>query len=156
MATRKNPAGQPLEQVDAACLDSLLGYKLRRATLAVLAGFHERMAVFGLRPVEFSLLTLIHHNPGITARQLCATLGIAPPNLVGPINAFEQRQLIRRETQASDRRALGLHLTPVGLKLMRQAEVAAIESEAAAGSALTARELNTLMALLHKLYASAP
>jgi DNA-binding MarR family transcriptional regulator len=153
MATsKKTAAQQAVEQVDAACLERLLGYNLRRATLAVLESFHERMAVFGLRPVEFSVLTLIHHNPGITARQLCASLAMQPPNLVGPISSFEQRQLIRREPHASDRRALGLHLTAAGLSLMQQAEAVAVEAENLAGSALSAKELAALMKLLRRLY----
>lgn len=65
--------------IDASYLESLLGYNARRAALAVIGVFLQRMAPFGLRPVDFSVLTLIAHNPGITSRQICAALDILPP-----------------------------------------------------------------------------
>jgi hypothetical protein len=37
------------------------------------------MAPYGLRPVDFSVLSLITHNPGITSRQLCTTLASCRP-----------------------------------------------------------------------------
>jgi hypothetical protein len=53
--------------------------------VAVIEVFLQRMAPCGLRPVDFSVLSLITHNPGITSRQLCTTLGILPPNIVGMV-----------------------------------------------------------------------
>ena len=65
--------------VDTTFLESLLGYNARRAALTIIEVFLDRMSVYGLRPVDFSLLSLVSHNPGITSRQLCSTLGILPP-----------------------------------------------------------------------------
>src|SRR5512133_2212062 len=129
-----------VEKVDAGFLESLIGYNARRAALAVIEVFLERMAVFGLRPVDFSVLSLVHHNPGITSRQLCTTLGILPPNLVGMVNAMEARGLVVRAPHPRDRRAMGLHLTEGGQKLMRKAERTAADLEAQGASRLTAAE----------------
>jgi DNA-binding MarR family transcriptional regulator len=68
--------------------------------VAVIEVFLQRMAPCGLRPVDFSVLSLITHNPGITSRQLCTTLGILPPNIVGMVNALEKRGLIVRHASA--------------------------------------------------------
>ena len=86
-----------VDEVDASYLEGLIGYNARRAALAVIEVFLARMAIYNLRPVDFSVLSLITHNPGITSRQLCGTLGILPPNLVGMINALEKRELIERQ-----------------------------------------------------------
>ena len=91
--------------IDTSYLESLLGYNARRAALAVIGVFLQRMAPFGLRPVDFSVLTLIAHNPGITSRQLCAALDILPPNLVGMIKSLDKRGLIERRPHPTDRRA---------------------------------------------------
>ena len=115
-------APQAVERVDTRYLESLIGYNARRTALTVIGVFLERMAPYGLRPVDFSTLSLITHNPGITARQLCHSLGIQPPNMVGMVNGFEQRGLIERRPHPSDRRAQGLHLTQQGKRLVRQAE----------------------------------
>jgi len=102
--------------------------------------------------VDFSVLSLVHHNPGITSRQLCATLGILPPNLVGMLNALEKRELLSRMPHPRDGRAMGLHLTPGGQKLMRDAERTAAALEAEIGARLSPSELQTLIRLLKKVY----
>ena len=149
MATRISAA---VEQVDSSYLESLIGYNARRAALAVIDVFLERMALYDLRPVDFSVLSLITHNPGITSRQLCTTLGILPPNLVGMINALEKRGLIQRQPHPRDRRAMALHLTSPGEKLMREAERAAAQLEADVSSRLSPAEARTLIRLLKKIY----
>lgn len=111
-----------------------------------------RMAPYDLRPVDFSVLSLVTHNPGITSRQLCTALGILPPNLVGMVNAFEKRGLIERRPHPSDGRAVGLHLTPGGEKLMRDAERTAAKLEAEAAGKLSTTEVKTLIKLLKKVY----
>jgi DNA-binding MarR family transcriptional regulator len=141
-----------VEQVDTSYLEGLIGYNARRAALAVIEVFLDRMSIYDLRPVDFSVLSLITHNPGITSRQLCTTLGILPPNLVGMVNNLEKRELIARRPHPRDGRAMGLHLTATGQKLMRDAERTAAELEAQAGSRLTASEVKTLIRLLKKVY----
>jgi DNA-binding MarR family transcriptional regulator len=146
------PAALAVEKVDTAFLESLLGYNARRASLAVIEVFLERMAPYGLRPVDFSVLSLITHNPGITSRQLCTALGILPPNLVGLVGGLEKRELIQRRPHPHDGRAMGLHLTAAGQKLMRDAERTAAELETEVASRLTPGEQRTLMRLLKKVY----
>ena len=149
---RAPAAPEQAERLDASYLESLIGYNARRAALTVIGVFLDRMAPYGLRPVEFSTLSLIHHNPGVTARQLCQTLGLQPPNMVGTIAQFEKRGLLERRPHPSDGRAQGLHLTAEGLALMQQAELTATALEVEATPGLSAAERGRLMALLQKLY----
>ena len=152
-ATSSPKAAAPsVEAVDTSYLEGLLGYNARRAALSIIEVFLQRMAVYDLRPVDFSVLSLIAHNPGITSRHLCSTLGIRPPTLVGMINALEKRELITRQPHPTDGRAMGLHLTAVGARLMRDAERTAAELESEVAARLTAAESKTLIRLLKKLY----
>lgn len=146
-----NPAPAP-ESVDTGFLRTLVGYNARRASLAVIEVFMERMAVYRLKVVDFSVLSLVAHNPGVTSRQLCATLNVLPPNLVGIIAALERRGLIERRPHPSDGRAMGLHLTPAGVDLTGQAEQTAAQLEVDATAGLTATERKTLIRLLQKVY----
>lgn len=141
-----------VEEVDTRYLESLTGYNARRAALSVIEIFLDRMAIYGFRPVDFSVMSLITHNPGITSRQLCTALNILPPNLVAMINALERRELIARKRHPRDGRAVGLHLTATGQKLMRDAERTARELESDAIGRLTAAERKTLLRLLQKIY----
>lgn len=147
------PDDEAVNAIDTSYLETLLGYNARRAALAVIGVFLERMAPFGLRPVDFSVLTLIAHNPGITSRQICAALDILPPNLVGMVRSLDQRGLIERRPHPSDRRAQGLHLSPAGKKLQKNAQSTATQLEADVASRLSAKELDTLKSLLHRVYA---
>lgn len=144
-----------VEEVDTSFLETLLGYNARRAALAVIDVFVQRMEPYQLKPVDFSVLSLVRHNPGITSRQLCTALGILPPNLVGMVNALEKRELIERQPHPRDGRAMGLHLTSRGEKLMRDAEKTAADLEAAFASRLSAAEQRTLITLLKKIYQAA-
>lgn len=139
-------------EVDTRYLESLVGYNARRASLAIIEVFMERMAVYGLTVVDFSVLSLVAHNPGITSRQLCTALSILPPNLVGLIAALDRRGLVERRPHPTDGRALGLHLTRSGKALVKQAEATAAELEVDATARLTERERATLIALLRKVY----
>jgi DNA-binding MarR family transcriptional regulator len=143
------------DTIDTRYLETLLGYNTRRATLTIISRFIERMAEFDLRPVDFSVLSLIGHNPGITSRELCHALNILPPNMVGFLKAFEKRDLIERTPHPTDGRAMGLTLTKKGQQLMQKAEVAAIESDSSAAHRLSTAEQKMLMRLLQKIYLKA-
>ena len=138
--------------MNAAFLQSLLGYNARRASLAIIERFHVDMASFDLRPVDFSVLSLIRHNPGTTSRQLCQALNILPPNMVVFLKNFEKRQLVDRAPHPTDGRAMGLTLTESGETLMQAAEETAMNSGLHATSALTESERQTLSRLLQKIY----
>lgn len=138
--------------IDASFLQTLMGYNARRAALHIIEGFLERMAEFGFRPVDFSVMSIIQHNPGVTSRQLCQALSLLPPNLVGIVQSLEARGLITRQPHPSDGRAWGLHVSDKGHALMLEAEVAASELEEQRTQRLTDKERQTLLKLLQKVY----
>jgi DNA-binding MarR family transcriptional regulator len=141
-----------VDDVDMSYLETLIGYNARRAALAVIGEFLEQMAVYDLKPVEFSVMSVVLHNPGVTSRQLCAALDILPPNLVGLIQLLETRGLIERKPHPYDGRAVGIHPTNEGEALMMKAEVTAKELEMNVGSKLTPNQVQTLVTLLQKVY----
>jgi len=147
----KNPVSA-VEKVDTRFLESLIGYNARRAALAIIEEFLERMAVYGLKPVDFSVMSVIVHNPGVTSRQLCASLNILPPNLVSLIQSLDSRGLVERQPHPHDGRAVGLHPTKKGKALMVQAEATASELERNVGGKLTPNQAQTLVTLLQKIY----
>ena len=141
-----------VDTVSTQYLRTLVGYNARRASLAIVEVFMERMAVYGLKVVDFSVLSLAAHNPGLTSRQLCATLNVLPPNMVGLIASLEQRGLIERRPHPNDGRAMGVHLTEAGAALTEQAEQTAAQLEVDATARLTPTERKTLIRLLQKVY----
>lgn len=141
-----------VDTVDTDFLRTLVGYNARRAALSIIEVFTERMALHELKIVDFSLLNLVAHNPGITSRQVCASLSILAPNLVSLVALLEKRGLLARRPHPYDGRAMGLYLTAQGQALNGCAEqtVAALELDAT--DRLTASERKTLIRLLQKVY----
>ena len=142
------------DSIDTRYLETLLGYNTRRATLVIVADFMAHMQPYDLNTVEFSVLSLIRHNPGITSRQICAALNILPPNLVGLLKKIEKRELITRAPHLTDGRAMGLSLTASGDALTRAAEKTAASSDANFLSKLSTSEQEVLKKLLKKIYRS--
>lgn len=138
--------------VNTRFLDSLIGYNARRAALAIIGRVLPRLAPYGLRVVDFSVLTVIAHNPGITSRQVCSALDILPPNLVGLLRSLEKRGWVEKREHPSDRRAQGLYVTGSGAEVQAraQAEVAAVEHGRLTN--LDAQQRATLIYLLRKVY----
>lgn len=142
------------ETLDTRYLQTLLGYNARRAALVTIERFLERMKPLGLRPVEFSVMSVVRHNPGVTSRQVCAALGIQPPNFVSLLASLEKREWVQREPHPNDGRAISLRLTPAGEKMMTHAEQMVSELEDEIVKPLKASEHKQLLNLLRKIYAS--
>lgn len=147
-----DPTAAPIERIDSSFLKTLLGYNTRRATVSILTLFTQRMEQLDLKPVEFSILSLVGRNPGVMPSQLCAELNLLPPNLTKLLARLDQRQLLIRTPLANDKRAVSLSLSPKGVQLQALAETTVMKLEADAASALTAKQLETLISLLQKLY----
>jgi DNA-binding MarR family transcriptional regulator len=118
----------------------------------MIEAFLQRMAPFGLRPVEFSVMSVIFHNPGVTSRQLCTALSLLPPNLVGLIQDLQNRELVHKRPHPHDGRAQGLHPSAKGQALMQQAEATVVALEDEQLERLTLTQRKTLMRLLQKIY----
>jgi DNA-binding MarR family transcriptional regulator len=132
-------------------LEERVGYRLRRAQLAVFAHFNSTVAALDLRPAQFSLLEVVAAQPGILQSRAGATLGIQKANFVPFVDALEARGLLVRERL--DGRSNGLRLTAKGRALLRRARGLVDEHEAAVNAALTAAERRELAGLLGRLTA---
>ncbi|HLT27525.1 MAG TPA: MarR family transcriptional regulator [Zeimonas sp.] len=135
-------------------LGALVGYNCRRAYLAVVEHSMKHMAEHDLRPASFSVLSLVHHDPGLNSRQVSKALGVRPPNLVAIIASLETRGLIERRPDPNDARSLGLHPTPEGSRLAARLERVLMRAESEATSMLSDDERRTLIALLGRIWST--
>ncbi len=112
------------------------------------------MSENGLRPASFSVLSLVHHEPGLNSRQVSRALGVHPPNLVSIIATLEARGLIERRPDPADARSLGLHPTSEGSRLAARLERQLTRAEIEATAMLSDTERETLLALLGRIWSS--
>jgi DNA-binding MarR family transcriptional regulator len=132
-----------------------VGYRLRRAQVAVFAHFNDTVAAIGLRPAQFSLLELLAAQPGMLQTRAGAALGIQKANFVPFLAALEERGLIERVP--IDGRSNGLRLTRAGAALYRRARPLVAAHEAAVVRGLSALERTLLIDLLERVeHAVAP
>jgi DNA-binding MarR family transcriptional regulator len=117
-AKRKEQGVMTEAPIDLGPLGDSVGYLLRRAQVAVFQRFFELFAEFDIRPAQYSTLTVIERNPGLSQTRLADALGIKKTNLVAIIDALEERGLARRESTENDRRSHALYLTPKGTVLI--------------------------------------
>lgn len=142
----------PGARLAEAGMHHILGYQLAQATIVTMQVFAERIGkVFELRPVEFTILTLVDENPGVSARQLADALAVTPPNITMWIDKLEGRGLVERERSSTDRRAQHIRATAKGAALARKAVRSVIEGEQAALAVLSTAERAMLVELLHKI-----
>jgi DNA-binding MarR family transcriptional regulator len=139
-------------QINTEALQGLVGYAARRASMVLLERFVQQMAPLDLRPVPFTLLSLIGANPGITSTQLCTELVIQSSNLVGLVKQLQDRALIRRQPHPCDGRAMGLHLTTAGRALLSRASQVAAQADRQATARLSEAEVKKLLSLLQKIH----
>jgi len=142
----------PCESVDSSFLRSLLGYNTRRATLKIFDVFATRTQVYGLNPVEFSVLSLIGRNPNISHGQLCTELALLPPNLTKILQKLTRKHLIQRLRPESDKRAIYLKLSSTGQQQLDELEQVITQLEKDSAAKLSSAELELLINMLQKIY----
>jgi DNA-binding MarR family transcriptional regulator len=137
--------------LDLGPLDSLLGYRLRIAQLAVYEDFLGDAPVRGLAPGQFAILVLVHENPDTTQQGLCEGIGVDKSTFAIALDRLAERGLIRRVRSTEDRRSNSLRLTPKG-DAARKAMIRHVaRHERRAFARLTAPERKQLMDLLRKV-----
>ena len=92
--------------------------RLRPVLLRLARELRREIHSLGITGGQVSLLGSIKHHPGITATELAEQERISAPGMSGQLVRLEAAKLIER-TRASDRRRIGLYLTPEGEKVLK-------------------------------------
>ena len=113
-------------------LDSLLGhagYAVRRFQIWIFQDFIRTLAAADIKPTQYSVLTVIGANPGLSQMAVAQRLGIERARLVHLLDSLEERKLVKRVRSKTDRRSHALHLTAQGETSLRQFKLLAAEHE---------------------------
>ena len=155
MSCPKAAAGHehtPVARLAEAGLHHILGYQLAQASIVTTQVFNAAAGTpLELRPVEFTILTLVDENPGVTARQLARALAVTPPNIALWLERLETRALIARVRSRTDARAQHVRATAAGSALAGRAVQGLLNGERHALASLSAAERAMLLELLHKV-----
>lgn len=134
--------------IDYGVLDSLVGYGIRRAQIAVNEIFIEALAPWNITPPRFSAMTIISLNRGLKLTRLAQVLGIARSGAVMLVDALQDMGYVERLDLPEDGRAWGLALTRKGQKDLAQITQAVIDQDRIAARHLSAEEQAWLLKIL--------
>jgi DNA-binding MarR family transcriptional regulator len=113
-------------------LDALAGhagYAVRRFQLWIFQDFIRTLSAVDIRPTQYSVMTVIGANPGLSQMAVAKRLGIERARLVHLLDSLERRKLVKRIKSRSDRRSHALHLTPHGEASLLKFKLLAAEHE---------------------------
>jgi DNA-binding MarR family transcriptional regulator len=113
-------------------LDALLGhagYAVRRFQIWIFQDFIRTLAAADIRPTQYSVLTVVGANPGLSQMAVAQRLGIERARLVHLLDSLESRRLVKRDRSKIDRRSHALHLTARGAASLRRFKLLAAEHE---------------------------
>ncbi|GAP37797.1 MarR family transcriptional regulator [Piscinibacter sakaiensis] len=130
----------------------LLGYRLAQAAVVTTHAFEREVGEpLGLRPVEFTILQLVHENPHAGPSHLSKALDISRPGVKQWLDRLEARQLLRRAPHETDGRAHRLALTREGARLLATAVERLLQADEALLAGLSTGEQHLLIELLKKV-----
>lgn len=142
--------------ISPGVLGNLIGYHLRRAYNVVSADFAQVLGGTGIRPVLFSILSIVHDYPKINQGLVGKQLGIQRPNMVSLINELLERGLLTREVSSEDRRAYELSLSEAGHAMYRRCAATIREHEDTLLADFSEEERALLISLLVRIEAIEP
>jgi DNA-binding MarR family transcriptional regulator len=117
------------QMVDLDGLTAHLGYLIRRTQIWIFQDFIRTLATVNIRPAQYSVLTVIDANPGLTQMSLSKALGIERARLVHLLDGLEARRFVERRPSANDRRSHALYLTAKGGTALADIKALAQEHE---------------------------
>lgn len=130
------------------------GFLLSRVGAAVRAGFKEVLAGWGVRPLQYVILLVLHAGGGASQQELCAAAGIDSGNMVELLDGLEALGYARRARDPRDRRRYVVTMTPRGQSALGELRLAIQEYNTGFLSPLTEPERQRLTSTLSKLYAT--
>jgi DNA-binding MarR family transcriptional regulator len=128
-------------------------YLLVQLGFQVAGQFSERLAPLDLEPRHAGLLFRLAANEGLSQQAIGELLGLNPTRMVFLVDELEQRGLVERRRNATDRRSYALYLTAQGRDKLRQVRASGSDHQDELGASLTQAERIELTKLLRRLAA---
>jgi DNA-binding MarR family transcriptional regulator len=128
-----------------------IGYLLRDASRRILGAMTKELEGHALSLPQYFVLRELYHEEGLTQRELANRVGVLEPTIVATLDALEKVALIERVRSTTDRRKVGVMLTPAGnaLRDTLLGYAATVLDRALAG--LSPAEIATMRAALQRI-----
>lgn len=137
--------------IDYSLLNSLVGYRLRRAQLAYFENFTATCADFGITPGLFGILAIVRNNPGLTQTAVAQAIETDRSAMVAAVDKLEKLGVIERRPSENDRRSYALYLTDKGKDFTDQLHKKVLAHEAHFEQVMNSGEKEWLLSILTRV-----
>lgn len=93
------------------------GYMIANTGRRLTSTLTQLFQPHNLTSEQWSLLFALHHNEGVSQKELAELTGKDPANVTRILDQLERKGFVRREANPDDRRAFRMHNTPEGTKI---------------------------------------
>ncbi|AGL02787.1 MarR family winged helix-turn-helix transcriptional regulator [Desulfoscipio gibsoniae] len=128
-----------------------LGFFIAKCHQKAFHIFREKLLPYNLTPPQFSVLAFLWKNDGQSQIQLGTALEMDRTTTSGIIDRMENQGLVIRRPNPEDRRVFMIYLTEAGREMEHTVSRLSHEANAEVAANLSAKEKETLLALLKKL-----
>lgn len=137
--------------IDYSLLNSLVGYRLRRAQLAYFENFTATCAEEGITPGLFGILAIVLNNPGLTQTAVAQAIHTDRSAMVAAVDKLEKMSLIERRPSERDRRSYALYLTKEGERFTKTLHKKVLSHEAHFEAVMKPGEKEQMLDLLTRI-----
>ncbi|MEP7728339.1 MarR family winged helix-turn-helix transcriptional regulator [Marinomonas primoryensis] len=138
--------------VDFGILNTLIGYRLRRAQMNFFSKFSEVCSDLGISPGLFAIIAIVERNPGLTQTAVAQALGNDRSAMVAAVDKLEKMDILKRRPAKNDRRSYALFMTKYGETFFQTLSARVMEHEQSMATRLKGEnELEWLLETLDTL-----
>jgi DNA-binding MarR family transcriptional regulator len=130
-----------------------IGFLLVQLGTLVARQFRQQLEPLGIEPRHFGMLTRLAENEGKAQQAMGELIGLNPTQMVFLVDELEDRGLVERRRNPSDRRSYGLYLTDAGRDMLGRVQGVARAHQRTLGASFTESEREQLTAFLRRLAA---
>lgn len=124
---------------------------LQRAAALAAAHVDDAIHPFGLSASQYGVLETLSDRGPVHQQELAEALGRSKAQMTAIIDALEERELVRRERHAVDRRFISVYLTEAGRAVLAEASPARSEAIVALMRELSGDQKQRLTRLCRRL-----
>ena len=138
-------------------LDEFLPFKLNTTAEIITRDFSEMcIAKFNLSRSQWRIMVLLEQHQLLTAKEICEMTNMEKVMVSRAVKELEQRKLIKRKVNKSDKRSLFLELTAKGKKSIEKLIPAVNDWQKNLKKNVGARNYNQLVSMLNEVKSKLP
>lgn len=128
-----------------------LGYKVKLVSQLMYRDFLERLEPYGLTPFHYLVLCCLWEEDGLSTSGIADKLKQLGATLTGVVDRMEDRNLVFRQRDPSDRRIVRIWLTEGGKQLMHELPAIGLETIQKATDGISEADQQAVLTILNQI-----